>query len=396
MDEKTKEICLRKITVTDQNAEDPEVTEKAEKLDELCFDLQQYEEDLNINLSKEYMHDLMEVIEQNIFRVLPSCQVENEHVNLSPQFGPSVCNVDDPQMKLLNSVYLLLESLVKTLKNSAVLPLCISESFTTRLFSILFESQDDLERKMICSNLENIYTHLECRAKQINDLLIQSLMELLSKKEVVYSCADTLLYLQLFIITNEDNPKYLPDINTLFRVLTKLHRLHYLFNFYKHLISCCLLLLEKHPSHIVSYTNNVLQIFIKKSVQTSISFMTTKRTLCLIELKHILQLLLRLIKEAKDKSTMAKYEAYFGQLIKPIVDFSLPNLKSNSLTLTVMTIKMLSATEYRKYFRNHPEIVQKVLPLMQNDPHFIDWHEGAYAKQSLYRATLMMDNESDE
>lgn len=392
MDEEIKKICLRKVIVTNLNYEDEEIGEMVITIDNLCSQL----EDQNVQLSPKYVRDLMEIFEQQLFRAFPQqTNTKKDHINISPDYNYFPQNEEDPQMKILYSVYKLLETFIYVMRNSNDLPLYISKAFIERIF-IFFRSEDKDERKNARGVIETIYTHLECRAKDINDLLHQSFLEILDNSDQIYSCVGTFLELQLFIITNEDNLKYLPELNSLFRVLTKFHRLHYLYYFYNHLFSCSLLLLEKHPSKLVSYTKGILQFFTREEPQAAISFVTTKRMLYLLELDYILKLLLRLINEAKDESTKLTYESYFCQLIKPIVDFSLITLCSLNVNLVVMTIKMLSAPEYRKYFCKHPEITQRVLPLMREYPCFIEWNPAAYVKQCLYRTILITDSETDD
>lgn len=390
MDPVIKEVCMNYIEVTDDNEESEEVKDKIDWLDILCDKLD--DEDALVDNDYLFFVDVLEVIESNLFRTLPPSKLIVENINIGPGFG-TFNSEDDPQMKIISSVYSLLFSFIETVKDGSTGEEYFDEDFVKQFFALV-KSEDENERSYVAKICKSMYTYFGRLAKLINKLLLNSLLEVIDNKSAVFCHVDHLLEILHFIITNEEDKE---EINrqSLLNILISLHRLPYIFHFHQNLFSCSILMLEKYPSDILFFTSAILRIFAKSptTLKPTDSHTSTKQTLGLIELEFIFDLLLRLI-AANDETLKLKkdFEVLFDKLAKPFINFCILNLQSHQIIVVTGTIKLLSCRKYRNYFTGYllknREVLRRITQLMNDELHYIYWEEPTLVQQFLFRCYL--------
>lgn len=370
---------------------------KYKKLEILC-DIFTYITDEMFNT--DFIVDIIDIIEINLFRSLPPNQLQKEFINYGPGFE-KINSVDDPQMIHLNLIYQLLMLVIDFLKHrKEILELLIDEVFVEKTIDLI-ESEDSDERDYVTKILCKFYQYLPSRRKIIDRIITNKLMEIVSNGHKIYINVENLLeilLLKLDVVHSRDQQQ--SSMETTKSLLISLHRLPYVYYYHIQLFSCTIKFIRKNPDHLVDLTTKILRL--RPSVEKQ-SHSTTNCMMILVELNHILDCLIG-EKKSTDSSTEKdlRIDNAFKLLSPMIFNLFIRYLRSLNTEIVKFTLKIMNDLRYQNYFESYlkanPSVCKQLIGVLENQAYRIDWDYRCHVQQvlcSMYLRTLLETTSSN-
>lgn len=337
-------------------------------------------------LDQEFFLDLIDIIEVNISRKLPSPTLNKKELNIGIGFS-KLCHNADPQMLHLDYVYRILISLINILKNSEDFCKFFDDVFTEILLKLL-DSEDETERDYIVEAILLIYKYSPTIRNTIELFINQKLKFIIENDYQLYHNVDNLLEIYLFLLDNEQNG-ILNDKEQVKLFILLLHRLSYRYYFYVQLYSIVIKFLRKYPNEIINFIQTITQI---QKTQTVTNCYTTNHLLTLIELHHILNLLLNHSEQSPEEQppVISNYEIIFKNILQLIMPLLMKHLKSLNVRLISCTIHLLTNKNFEPFFRKHLTMatIRTLKQIMNNRNYYITWDYRVHVQQVFFRNYL--------
>lgn len=375
MNKNIKAICMKIFDFTNDDLLEEKAYKNAhlENFNQILHDFDEIK-----CLDQEFFLDLMDIVEVNISRTLPSPILNQKELNIGIGFNKYIHNAD-PQMIHLEIVYQILLSLLNILKNSADFNQWFDDVFTEILLKLL-DSEDQNEREYIVESLLLIYKHSPMLRNMIELSVIKKLKCIIENDLCIN--VDNLLQIYLSILDNVENG-ILNDKEQVKLLILLLHRLTYRYYFYVPLYSIVIKFLRKYPDEIINFIRTIV---LMPKTQTLNNCYTTNHLLTLIELYHIINLLLN----QHQPPVIAEFERIFQNILPLIMPLMIKHLKSLNVRLISCTIHLLTNKIFEPYFRKYLSIVtiRTLKQIMNNRNYYITWDYRIHVQQVFYQIYL--------
>lgn len=395
MDVDFKNVCMEIFDFTN-NDNLMEKTKKYEKLQSIydLFIIEDMDDENNIMLTnyKQIFPDILDVITVNIFRPLGPSKLKKEYINYGNNFEK--CTSTNDLNPHLDIVYKILDLAINFFKNDhKYIAIIIDDHFVSQLLDLI-HSDDGDERNYVSKIISTIYQYIPERRDIIDRIVNEELKEIVSSiysNEVQIHLENLLHIYKLMMDRKRSTVKQQQQqqqfqMTTIKTLLFTLHRLPYLYYYYRPLFSCTIKFMKKYPEEIIDFMRQLFQLRNSSSLSTHSSILM----LTLVELKQILNLLFNDDNIDIDDDDDDDSESIFQQIMPFIMPFLMKNLQSLNTDLIKTTINILCSFEYQKYFDKYMATTttgnykNQLISILNNQQYLITWDYRTHVQQVLY------------
>ena len=336
-------------------------------------------------LSDDFLIDVIDIVEKNLFRNLPPLQQNVELIHIGPNFNfDEVDSVEDPQMNHLIFVYKLFYRFFNYFKHKTdFLEVFIDEVFIENFISLI-KSEDMIERESVTNIIIAIFRNMPCHRNKIYKIVIQYLSEIITEASIIHIHLENLL--DVLLVTLDTIQLDSIEVQRLLRILISFHRIPYLYRFYSSLFSCCIHLLRQYPEKILPFAKRIIPMSNNYYASLNLKiFNNSNRLLRLLEIYHIYNLIFELNENEIDETKKKIYTDMAIYLCPTIINLLEENIKSQNILLINASIKFIFLDDNWPVFEKCSTLLKKRLtPIIQDNSYLVTWDEKTFVNQTLF------------